>query len=247
VQTVDVTFRVGRIIAGVSVDTAPGVEADRDLAIDLSRRLEERISAVLGGESLDLIDLTLPGQLATLGSGWTGRNEGYLSSAELLGSELGPEFEPAFVTGYFRVTVMGDPSVGFPLPALNIAVARFADEAGPLSLMSRLDEFQAQFVGLERVTIDRIPGTSAAVAFKYANPAVAGSDIDSFRVLMVVDSSLVTLDIQGNATIEGAQEAALKIAEAQAACLGSASDCPPLTLAEGLLAPPSNPGSEPVG
>ena len=253
ITSVDSTFRTGTLLAGVSVDTVPGVVADKQITIDLSKVLFDRIQTVLANQPLALIDYTLPGQFVTLGPEWTGHDEGYLAATEIYGPDTGATLAPSFVSGYFTNESPAAGSTAFPAPLVSLNISRFQDPSGPLQVFNTPGQLTPPFDGATELDIDPIPGSSITQAWSYLNPLLSsapGAPADSVRIVTAVGSNLVILDIQANKTLEGAQAAAIQIATAQAACLKSTGTCPPLQLPAGLLvAPelPANPSPAPVG
>lgn len=242
ITSVDSTFRTGNLIAGTSVDTIPGVAADKQLAIDLSRALFGRIQTVLANQPLPLIDYTLPGHVVTLGPTWAGHDEGYLAATELFGPDTGATVAQSFVSGYFtNESPPTTPDAPFPVPLVSLTIARFQDESAPLQLLSTSGQLTPPFAGVTPIDIDPIPGSSVTQAFQYINPVLSrdANVPDSVRIVMIVGNNLVILDIQANKTLDGAREAAIGIATAQVSCLQDSSPCGPLDLPEGLLAPPT--------
>jgi hypothetical protein len=245
ITSVDSTFRSGNLLAGVSVDTIPGVVADKQVAIALSQVLYDRIQAVIAGQPLELIDYTLPDRIVTLGPDWTGHDEGYLAATEIYGPENGATVAPAFVSGYFTNESPASSSNAFPVPLVSINVSEFQDESTPLQLLNLPDVLQPPFDGVQPLDIDPIPGSSVTQAFQYVNPLFTDATEDSVRIVMIVGGNLVFIDIQGNKTLDGARDAAIQIATAQAACLQSTTPCPPLQLPAGLLESPPTPTPTP--
>jgi hypothetical protein len=239
VNSIDSTFRAGNFLAGVSVDTLPGTPADKQLAIDLSGVLFERIQTVLGNQPLPLIDYALPGQTVRLGPDFQSHDEGYLSAAELFGPDAAAPVASSFVSGYFTNQSLIPPTdAPLPIPLVSISVARFQDEAAALQVLGDSGVLQPPFDGVEPLEIGPIPGASVVQAVTYANPMLSASEQDSVRIVMVVGGNLVILDIQANKSLDGAQQAAIQIATAQASCLQSTTPCPPLQLPAGLLEAP---------
>lgn len=246
ITSVDSTFRTGNLLAGVSVDTVPGTVADKQVTIDLSQVLFDRIQSVLASQPLPLIDYALPGQLVTLGPEWLGHDEGYLAATEIYGPDNGATAAPAFVSGYFTNESPANSTSAFPVPLVSINVSEFQDESMPLQLVSQPGVLQPPFDGVQPLDIDPIPGSSVTQAFQYVNPLFTDATEDSIRVVMVVGGNLVFIDIQGNKTLDGAREAAIQIAAAQAACLQSTTPCPSLSLPAGLLESPQPPTPAPL-
>ena len=239
VNSIDSTFRTGNFLAGVSVDTLPGTPADKQVAIDLSAVLFARIQTVLANQPLPLIDYALPGRLVTLSPGFQSHDEGYLSAAEMFGPDAAAPIAPSFVSGYFTnqslISVEDSP---LPIPLVSITVGKFQDQNAALQMLGDSAVLQPPFDGVEPLEIGTVPGASVTQAFAYANPMLSAATRDSVRIVMVVGSDLVILDLQANRTLEGAQEAAIQIATAQAACLQSTGECAPVELPTGLLEAP---------
>ncbi len=246
VNSIDSTFRTGNLLAGASVDTLPGTPADRQLAIDLSGVLFDRIQTVLARQPIPLIDYALPGQLVTLGPAFQGHDEGYLSAAEIFGPDAAAPIATSFVSGYFtNQSLISSNSTVLPIPLVSVTVGKFQDEAVALQMLGDSTVLQPPFDGVEPLEIGSIPGASVVQAFTYTNPMLSASSQDSVRIVMVVGGDLVILDIQANKTLEGAQKAAIQIATAQASCLQSGGVCPPLELSAVLLEAPDLPVEPP--
>ena len=246
VNSIDSTFRTGNLLAGVSVDTLPGTPADKQLAIDLTGVLFDRIQTVLANQPLPLIDYALPGQLVTLDPDFQSHDEGYLSAAELFGPEAAAPVASSFVSGYFtNQSLISTTDAPLPIPLVSISVGKFQDEATALQVLGDSGVLQPPFDDVDPLDIGSIPGASVVQAFTYANPMLSASTQDSVRIVMVVGGNLVILDVQANKTLDGAQQAGMQIATAQAACLQSTAACSPLQLPSGLLEAPDLPTGTP--
>jgi hypothetical protein len=246
VNSIDSTFRTGNLLAGVSVDTLPDVPADKQLAIDLSGVLFDRIQSVFANQPLPLIDYALPGQFVILGPDFQSHDEGYLSDAELFGPDAAAPVASSFLSGYFtNQSLISTTDAPLPIPLVSISVGKFQDEATALQVLGDSAVLQPPFDGVEPLDIGAIPGASVVQAFTYANPMLSAATQDSVRIVMVVGGNLVILDVQANKTLDGAQQAAIQIATAQAACLQSTAVCDPLQLPAGLLEAPDLPTGTP--
>jgi len=246
---IDITFRVGRIIAGVAMDSSADTTIDRELTLDLARALEERINAVLGGQPLPAIDPTLPERYVGLGDSWVVTNEGYWVIPEIYGPDTPPEIAAGFESGYFRADAF-DPgnAGGFPLPRIAIGIAEFSNEQAPLVLLSNLETIQPTFIALEHVEIDPIPGSSVTLGYQFANTYMSGSSVDSFRVIALAGSTMLTIDVQGNGSADAAQTAAVEIASAQLGCITALAPCQVDSFPDSLFTSPSTPvAGDPVG
>ncbi|MCA9858163.1 MAG: hypothetical protein KC438_00505 [Thermomicrobiales bacterium] len=247
VNSIDSTFRTGNLLAGVSIDTLPGQEADRAQVVSLTSVLYDRIQLVLQHQAIDLIDPVLPGQMVTLGPTFQSHDEGYLSAAEIVGPAAAAPIEPAFISGYFTNQSLASDLVALPIPLVSLTVARFQDPAAALQLLNDAAAvLHPPFDGVQPLDIAPIPGSSVTQAFTYANPMLSGAERDSVRIVMIAGNDLVILDLQANKTLDGAQAAAIEIATAQLACLQSPDPCPPLELTPGLLEPPEMETGAPV-
>lgn len=253
ITSIDSTFRTGNLLAGVSVDTIPGIAADRQLVIDLSQVLFDRIQTVLTNQPVALIDYTLPGRIVTLGTAWSAHDEGYLGPTEVFGPRVDPAIAGAFVSGYFtNESPPTTSSAPFPVPLVSLTVASFQNESALLQLLSGTNQLAPPFDGVQPLDIAPIPGSSVTQAYQYINPVLSTDTAkpDSVRIVMVAGSNLLILDIQANKTLDGARDAAIRIATAQAACLTVTTPCAPLQLPDDLLEspiPPAVPTPSPVG
>ncbi len=149
---------------------------------------------------------------------------------------------PSFVSGYFtNQSLVSTADAPLPIPLVSITVSKFQSEDAALQILGDSGVLAPPFDGVEPLDIGAIPGASVVQAFTYANPMLSGASQDSVRIVMVVGGNLIILDVQANKTLDGAQQAAIQIATAQASCLQSATACPPLELPAGLLAAPDLP------
>jgi hypothetical protein len=240
--TIDLTFRQGRLLAGISMDTIEGVSVDRDLVLFLAERLNERILAVLAGESLPLIDQSLPSQFVGLGESWVTTNEGYWSVPEVYGPETSPSVVQDFQSGYFRADAYDPQRLGgFPLPRVAINVAAFGSEDAPLELLGNLEALHPPGATLEQVELDPVPDSSVTLGFQFANTFYSGATTDSFRVYVLLDSTLLTVDVQGNGSADAARDAAIAVVEAQISCLQQSTSCGFEEIPDSLFGDPSTP------
>jgi hypothetical protein len=247
---IDITFRVGTIIAGVAMDSAADTTIDRTFALQMAQALEDRINAVLAGEQMPGIDPTLRERYVGMGESWFVTNEGYWVIPEVYGPDAPPEVATAFESGYFRADAY-DPNQlgGFPLPRVAISVAEFTNEQAPLVLLSNLAELQPQFGTLEQVEIAPIPGADVSLGYQFANTYMSDASVDSFRVVALAGTTMLTVDVQGNGSAEAAREAAVAIATAQLECLVANGPCQVDSFPDALFNSPSTPeaGGNPVG
>ena len=245
---VDVTFRSGPIVAGVAVETMDGSAVDRDLADALGRTLFDRLEAVRGGAPLPLIDPKLPGLIPELGPEWSQIANGYQSAQEIFGAEVGPSLEVDFVSAYVVNNAWGPlAGGGFPLPRQLTSIALMSDESSALDALNQLDQLLPPFIGLEQVEIERLPGASLTIGYQFAHGYLGQTEIDSFRVILLVDTAVVTVDVLGNSDAESARVAAISIAKSQVDCLVG-NGCTTPAVPRGLIVDASGtPVPNPVG
>ncbi len=247
--SIDITFRVGSVIAGVGMDTGEGIAIDRDLTMQLAVRLEERVRSVLSDQPIPMIDTTLPPRYIGLGPNWFTTNEGYWTMPDLYGGEVGADINDAFVSGYFRASTY-DPNQtgGFPMPRAAIEVADFENELAALLLLSDMQNLRPAMATFTPITIEPVPGASVTLAWEFPNQFFENATTDSVRIVMLVGTSVVTVDIQGNGSPEEAEAAAVAIAAAQVACLQAETACEITSIPPELfVVPEQSTPSDPVG
>lgn len=247
--TIDVTFRIGRVVAGVSIDTSGPTAPDEQEVLGLARVLEERVRAVLDGASPAGVDLSLGAAILPLDEQGLSLQEGYVSLADSLGPAAEADIFSGYRAGYAQTVALGvERNPDLPLPFVTVALSSFDSEEGPLAVLTTADELQPPFAALEAVRIEPIAGASAAVGYRFANALTGGEQADSFRLLVVVGSWLITVDVQGAGAADAAQEAALDLAAQQIACLAKGGECATVSLPDALFAvPPATPEAQPVG
>ena len=140
------------------------------LTDSLARTLFDRLEAVRAGSPLPIIDPSLPGSIPSLGGEWSQISNGYQSSTEFFGPEVGPTLDPGFVSAYVVNNAWGPlAGGGFPLPRQVTSIGLMADEGSALDALNQLDQLLPPFIGLEQVEIDRIPGASITIGYQFAH------------------------------------------------------------------------------
>lgn len=247
--SIDITFRVGNVVAGVGMDTGEGLTIDHELTMQLAVRLEARVRAVLSDQPISMIDTTIPPRYIGLGPNWFTTNEGYWTMPDLFGAEVGADLTDAFVSGYFRASTY-DPNQagGFPMPRVAIEVAVFDSERAALLLLSDMQNLRPAMASFTPITIDPVPGTTVTLAWEFPNQFFEEATTDSVRIVMLVGTNVVTVDIQGNGTPDDAQAAAVAIATAQISCIQAGTACQTTSMPPELFVVPgqATPG-DPVG
>jgi hypothetical protein len=221
---VDVTFREGNFIVGVSIDSMNGsAPADSD-AITLARALQDRVQNVLAGKEIQGIDSDLPGRMVQFD--YPPLLEGYVTAADVVGPLATDEVFKNFKSGYSRTTAFGA-SAQQPFPVAAVSILEFSTEDGPLAVLSAGTKYQTPYQKLAEVELDPIEGADAVAGFHFSSPAGDGKSVDSFRLLSVVGDDLVSIEVQAAASEEVAKRLAIEFTKAQLACL-SAGNCQPI-------------------
>lgn len=231
--SIDATFRVGKLLVGVAIDTTSTEPPDEDLLAELAARLEERARAVLGEDDLPGIEPGLALSLLHFGDALV-IQEGYVTLLESVAAEAPEAVAETYESGYVRTVVLGmevDPDL--PLPFVTVSASSFASESGALAYLSNAGTLTPAASALERAEIERIPGTGAAVAFSYVNPFDGGSP-DSFRIILTVDAVVLSVDVQGAKSLDEARAVALSLVEQQIPCIAEAVVCGTAALPAGF-------------
>ncbi|MDP9470094.1 MAG: hypothetical protein M3Q71_05415 [Chloroflexota bacterium] len=232
-QTVDITFRVGSVIAGVAVETIGDTAPDQDLAEDLAGQLAQRVEGVLDGDYPEGVDPETRTSLLPLDP--TLRlEEGYLTVQEVLAASPAEDVLADYVSGYARAVALNPDMADEPWPLVTAALSTFNAADSALAVLDQADDLQPVFPQLERVDQLRVPGADAVVAYRFDSPLSGGDEVDSFRVLLVVEGQLATVDVQAATSSEVAEEAALDLATQQAACLATDEPCDQVSIPESL-------------
>lgn len=237
----DATFRVGRLLVGVSIDTTGATPPDETNLADLARKLDDRVNAVLNGDDVAGVDPRLPARLLSFApdpAAIVGVQDGYVSAADSFGPTVPQAAIDAYSSGYVKSYGLGfktDPTA--PLPIVRLSLSSFSSESGPLAILNDAAKSTPAYAGLESARLEPIAGTSAATAFSYENPLKSGKP-DSFRIIAAVADRLFTVDVQGAASVEDARSIAESLTTQQVACLAATGDCAPATVAAGPVATP---------
>jgi hypothetical protein len=212
---IDVTFRLGNFLAGVTVEGTGGAAPAQSDAISMARALEQRMRMALDGEELAGIDPSLPGRM--LNFNFPPLSEGYVSAEDGFGAAISDPLFQSYESGYVRIIPLGQGSS--PLPYLTTTILTFASEDGPLGIISGGVKFQRPYEQIERVDLAPIEGADAAGGFHFISPVGEGDEIDSFRILSVVGNYLVAITVQAAESEDVAKRLALGFTEAQLACI----------------------------
>jgi hypothetical protein len=217
----DLTFRVENVIAGVSIEAVDSADVDPDEIEELAGRLVERIEAVLSGEDLPGIDLTLPDVLLPLDARLS-IQEGYQTAEEAPyatadpGSDAFETYESGYAATYALNLETNDAA---PEPYVSLALSTYEGDEGPRDVLDSAGGLQSNLLDLEEVEGISVDGADEAVGFRFSSPATETTEQDSFRVLLAVGDRMLAVDVQGAESVDAAQAAALDLAEQQIACL----------------------------
>lgn len=216
VGTVDVTFRRGPMVIGVAHDTPDAAPADASIATDVATRMDERAQAVLNGESLPHVDMTLPSRaLSFAGEGNALAQAGFLGPIEVeaiygvQGSLLS-----GVDTSWVETTVIGSGDAN--PPTVTMGVTTFGNEQDAQLAVDQAEDLFTPLNGQEIVEGATVEGADAVSAFRYSS-GDSGS-LDSYRLLLASGGVMTVIDVQGAVADGGAESAASTIAASQMTC-----------------------------
>jgi hypothetical protein len=236
---------------------ADASHTDADLAMALATRLDDRVTTVLSGGTPVGVDSALSAmvlpvdQLAVAGTPVIG---GYKPGIDLLRCGICGEensllpFADEALGGVSRTILVGPLVDGEPTPPfVSLAIIPFTGPDIALEVLEamRLAPNDRPTPGPvprgERILIadPAIPGATATLGFEGVLDSEA-TDVapDSASVSFVMESWLVTVDVQGGLPAETALAVAVDLATQQSACLAAGGSCENLTVPDGLLADP---------
>jgi hypothetical protein len=215
--TMDTTFRVGHLLVGVSIFVAAPDSPDEAILEELAAALEERAIAVVNGDDVEGIDSSLSGRILTF-EGALPVQEGYVTLFDAIGADAPQAGLDEYESGYLRLVALNsNAGSSLPLPVAGVGLSTFSSEIGALAVIASASDLVAEFSLAEEVELDPIPGTSAAVAYSFANP-FDGSSPDSFRLMVVIGTSLLTVDVEGASSLELAENTVLLLMDQSLDC-----------------------------
>ena len=231
--------------------------ADADFSLRLAGTLDDRITTVLSGGTPAGVDLALSAmvlpvdQLAVSGTPVFG---GYKSGIDLLRCGVCGEenalvpFGDEVLDGVSRTIVVGPLVDGEPTPPfVSVVIVPFTSPDVALEALEAMRQAPndrptpGPVPRGERspVADPEIPGATATLGLEGVLDVEAPNVVpDSASVSFVMDSWLVSVDVQGGLTAETALAVAVDLATQQGECLADGS-CEALTVPEGLRAEPS--------
>jgi hypothetical protein len=266
VDVVAATFRRDRLIAGVAVErwtdpidagtpevAATAHPADAELAEELARVLEARVTTVLEAGIPSGVDPALAAQVLPLDQVAAGSPVfgGYKAGIDLLRCGICGEentllpFAEEALGGFVRITTPRPFVDGEPQPPfVSVAVTEFTSSAVALEVLETIRQAPNERPtpgpiprGERTLVADPvIPGASAALGFEaIMHPDDPEATVDSAGVDFVVGSYLVTVDVQEGLDGEAALALAVDLATQQSACLSAGGSCTEVTMLEGIL------------
>jgi hypothetical protein len=242
-HVLDATFRVDRILAGVTVSSALEAPAT-DLVETLANALAERIAMVLRGETPAGVDPAMRQLSLKLFATWPwpGNSlEGYKNAEEFLGADGGlPEFADDYIGGYARFASAGsvDRVVQHEPPYIDLVVAEFSTADAALGVLEASGELPTLHYGnpLSRTPVadPSIDGAGAAKAFVLHRDPLEGVadsfELTGYNVVFVAGTRLVTVSILSDVLNtdlqpEDLEATVLDLAAQQLTCLDQEADC----------------------
>lgn len=231
VMTVDITFRIDRFLVGVAVENTSGTAPDPATADALAAELEGRATAAMGNQNPERTDLALVPNVLPLNGLGVELQAGFLSPAEveelygLQGSALG-----GFSATWSEAIGLGS---GENLaPYVAVGATTFDNDEDANAVIDQAAELTPAISGVEAVEGASVEGAVQAVAFRFPSPATGAAEIDSYRVMFSVGSTVGVVDVQGAPSPEIAEQTALALAGAQTSCFGAESCAAPTLPAE---------------
>jgi hypothetical protein len=219
-KSYDVSFRIDRYEVGAAMDTYDGSEPDSDIVDQMARDVAARVDAVLAGQDVSGVDISLPGKVLELKG--TIRLEGFESDTEAF--ELpNPKDAPAgYLAGYYRV-VSYSKSVTTTLPIVTVSLLTFDSDRDVADALNNPESVMPSYPNLEQIRRVRVRGADDAIAFSYTAPSGTGQP-DSVRIFAQVGDQLFVVDVQGMSSINDATTAAVDLAKAEIGC-AAGGDC----------------------
>jgi hypothetical protein len=222
VNSVDVTFRVDRFLVGTALTTRDGSEADAATVGTLSGTLEARATEAIGNESPDGTDLALVPQALPLSTLAPSLQVGFLGGPDveqmygLQGSALG-----GLTASWNEVVALAED--GAAAPYVSVGLTSFGSAEGAQAVIDQIGDLAPEVAGSEQVEGYSVEGATASAAFQFPSQASGSDEADSFRIVAIVDATLIVIDVQGSTSVEVAQSTAETLITAQLGCLGQES------------------------
>ena len=223
-DSIDSTFRVGRVVVGVAVETSGTTEPDAALAEELAPVLFERVESVLAGEAPAGVDLDLPTALLPLDDVGVTTQAGYLRADEVLDA-AGEEG-----AGYLKTVGVGFPSDPTTPVVFVTAGLLEPDVDDPAAVLAEVEASQLFSIlpypdDSPRLTIaaPEIEGAEEVVATR--GSLLPGGFSDSARLVFAVEDRIGVIEVAGAATAAEAEATARDLAARQADCLATGDAC----------------------
>jgi hypothetical protein len=112
---------------------------------------------------------------------------------------------------------------GAAAPYVSVGLTSFGSAEGAQAVIDQIGDLAPEVAGSEPVEGYSVEGATASAAFQFPSQAAGSDEADSFRIVAIVDASLIVIDVQGAPSVEVAQSTAETLITAQLGCLGQES------------------------
>jgi len=220
VNASDVTFRIGNLLAGVTLEKpAHGPVANEDDTIAFARALETRVRALLAGETIEQLDIRLARTMLPLQNlaNATVVQDGFLDRLDVVGTGGADGFVSCYLRG---ATLLEGATNPFSRPFLGAIITTFetADDAMAFATnrVSLWPDEKARMI--ENPTA---AGVDWIAGMKATTQRSGGGSENKWRLMAVIADTVVVIETDGF----GKQEYAEALLAAQVACLAGDGVC----------------------
>ena len=213
-KSYDISFRIDRYEVGAAMETTDESEPDTKVVDQMARDVADRVEAVLAGEQVSGVDLSLPGKLLQLEQPTS--LEGFETAAEAFAISNPNDAPAGYVAGYFK-GVSYSTSVTTSLPVVTIGLLTFESDNDVADALDNTESIMPSYTDLQELQRFAVNGADDAIAFSYSAPSGQGQP-DSVRVFAQVGDQMVIVDVQGMDTLKDATAAASDLTEAEIGC-----------------------------
>jgi hypothetical protein len=213
-KTYDVSFRIDRYEVGAAMETFDESEPDGKVVDQMARDVADRVQAVLAGESVSGVDLSLPGGLLEFKQPTS--FEGFETDAEAFAISNPNDAPAGYVAGYYK-GVSYSQNVTTALPVVTIGLLTFESDNDVADALGKPESIMPSYTDLQELQRFAVNGADDVVAFSYSAPSGQGQP-DSVRVFAQVGDQMIVVDVQGMDTLKDATSAAADLTEAEINC-----------------------------
>jgi hypothetical protein len=219
-KSYDVSFRIDRFEVGAAMETFDGSEPDSDIVDQMARDVAARVEAVLAGQDVTGVDVTLPDKVLDING--TIRLEGFETDTEAFELSNLKDSPVGYLAGYYRVASYSK-TVTTTLPVVTVSLLTFESDNDVADALDNPESVMPSYPDLEQIRRLRVRGADDAIAFSYSSSS-AQDGPDSVRIFAQVGDQIVIVDVQGLNSLNDAEPAAIDFAEAEIGCLADG-DC----------------------